>query len=140
MGFQVVDGHERHIPHQGQRLGCAHSHQQRADKAGAGGSGHRLHIVVAETGFDHRLGHHRGEQLHMGPTGDLRDHAAVAGVQIHLAADHRRKNGGGARDHGRRGFVTRGLDAQDDGGSFLRGFQSGHAQSSSTAILMRRSA
>ena len=67
------------------------------------------------------LGEHRGQQLHVGPSGQLGDHPAVAGVQIDLAAHHRGDDHRPTVDHGGRGLVAGGLDPEDP----VRG-RSGH--------------
>ena len=46
VGLEVVDGDERHVPGQRQRLGRGHADEQRADQAGAVGGGHRVDVAV----------------------------------------------------------------------------------------------
>ena len=113
VALEVVDGHERHVPHEGERLGRADADQQRADQPGPGGGGHRVDLVVGHAGLDERLGHDRGEHLDVGAAGDLGHDAAVAGVLVDLAGDDRRPHPGGALDDRGGGLVARGLDAED---------------------------
>ena len=54
-----------------------------------------------------------GEQLDVGPAGELGDDAAVAGVQVDLAGDDRRADGPAVVDDRGRGLVAGRLDAQD---------------------------
>ena len=46
---------ERHVPHQGQRLGGAHADEQRADQPGADGRRDGVDAVVVDAGLDDRL-------------------------------------------------------------------------------------
>ncbi len=115
VGLEVVHGHEGHVPHQGQRLGRAQPHQQRAHQARADGGAHRVDVVVADPGLDQGAGHHRGERLDVGPAGDLGHDPTEAGVQLDLAADHRRQHLAGVDHHGRGRLVTRRLDAEHPG-------------------------
>ena len=49
VGLEVVHRHERHVPHQGQRLGGADADEQRADQTRAVGGGDRVDVAVART-------------------------------------------------------------------------------------------
>ncbi len=72
-------------------LASATPDQQRADEARAVGDGHRLDARPGgvRPGQRQGLGQHRGQQLDVGPAGQLGDHPAVPGVQVDLAAHHR---------------------------------------------------
>ncbi len=113
VGLHVVDGHERHLPDQGEGLGRAHPHEEGAGQPGADGGRHRVELVALEARLHQAAGHHRREQLHVGPAGDLGDHPAEAGVEVDLAGHHRRHHVGAVGDDGRRRLVARRLDAED---------------------------
>ena len=61
------------------------------------------------------LGQHRGEQFDVGTAGQLRHHSPIAGVQVDLAAHHRRHDHRPAVDHRGGRLVARGLDPEDHG-------------------------
>ena len=94
--LEVVDGDERHVPHQRQRLGRADTPTSSAPT--------RPGPTVAADGVDSasstvdspastkRLGDDRDEQLDVGPAGDLGHDAAEAGVEVDLAAHDRRQH------------------------------------------------
>ena len=90
--------------------------EQRADEAGTDGGGDRVDVVVVDAGLDEGLGDDRGEQLDVGPAGDLGHDAAEAGVQVDLAATPPTTAPCVAVDHDRRRrLVARRLDAEDRG-------------------------
>ena len=47
VGFEVIDRHEWHTPHQGQGLGSADPDEQGPHEARTGGSGHGIHAIRA---------------------------------------------------------------------------------------------
>ena len=122
--LEVVDGHERHVPHEGERLGRAHADEQGPDQTGTDGGGHGGHprgaaVVLGapdvEARLHQRLGHHGRQEIDVRPAGDLGHHAAVTGVDVHLAAHDRREHLVALGDDRRRCLVARGLDAEDAG-------------------------
>ena len=115
VGFEVVDPHHRHAPSHGQGLGLGHADQQRPDEPGTMSHGDAVDSAtgVIRSGLLEGVGQDRGQQLDVGPAGQLGDHAAVAGVQVDLAGDHRRDDGGAVVDDRRGRFVTGGFDTED---------------------------
>ena len=116
VGFEVVDGHEGHVPHQRQGLGGADPDQQRADQAGADGGSDGIEVRTGDPGLDQRLGDDRGQQVDVGPAGDLGNHPTEPGMDVDLAGHHRRADEVTTDHHRSRGLVTGGLDAEDGGG------------------------
>ena len=130
--LEVVDPGEGELPGQGERLGLAHPDEQRADQARADGGGHGVEVPARHPGPTERLADHRREELEMGAPGDLGDHPAVHGVQVHLARHHRRQHLGPTVDHRRGGVVARGLDAEHEP------VDGGHAPDPSWASMSAR--
>ena len=98
VGLEVVDGDERHVPGQRQGLGRGHADEQRADQAGPVGGGHGVDVAVlvlrgavGQARLDEGLRDDGHEEVDVGAAGDLGHDAAVAGVEVDLAADHRRQ-------------------------------------------------
>ena len=132
VGLEVVDGDERHVPRQGQRLGRRHADQERPDQPGTVGGGHGVDLAprrrpgtVGQPRLDEGLGHHRHDEVDVGPAGDLGHDAAVAGVEVDLAADHRRQHGRAPLDDRGGGLVAGGLDPQDPAAAAHVGHRSG---------------
>ena len=116
--------------------------EQRAHQPGADGGADRVDVVVADAGLDQGARHHGGEQLDVGPAGDLGNDAAEAGVQLDLAADHRGQDLLGIDDDRRRGLVARRLDAEHAGAGHHDASGAGPAMASTmvrpgTAASMR---
>ena len=78
--LEVVDGDQRQLVHQGDRLGREQPHHQPADQPRPGSGGDAGQIAEAETRLGHGLGHEQVELLDMGAGCYLGDHAAVGGV------------------------------------------------------------
>ncbi len=132
VGLEVVHGHERHVPDQRQGLRRGDADEQRADEAGPVGGGDGVDLGVGDAGLHDGLGDHRVQHLDVGTGGDLGDDAAVAGVAVDLAGDHRGQLHLAVADHGRRGLVAGALDAEDraHGGEV----SVGHVASSSVGV------
>ena len=113
MGLEVVDGHERHVPDERQRLCRRHADQQRPHQARSGRGPHRGDVGVVNARLRQRLRHYGDEPLDVGPARHLGDDAPVAGVQIDLARHHRRQHLLPAGDHRRGRLVAGRLDPQD---------------------------
>ncbi len=115
VGLEVVDPDQGHPPCQREGFGLGHPYQQGTDQTRSVRDGHGVDPGTGGVGagIGQGLGQHRGEQLHMGAAGEFGDDAAVLGVQVDLAADHRGHDHRAAVDHRRRRLVTRGLDAED---------------------------
>ena len=121
MRLEVVDGDERHVPRQRQRLGGATRRRAARPPARArrwrrprrprsrrrrraGPTARPRRTPAATTGM---------MQVDVGAAGDLGHHAAVAGVQVDLAAHDRRQHRRAAVDDGGGRLVARRLDAED---------------------------
>ena len=118
VGLEVVDGHERHVPGQCQGLGGGDPHDEGAEQARAGRGGDRVGNIHA--GVGQRLLDGGGQQLQVGPAGDLGHHAAERPVQVDLAGNNRRAHLVPAgHDRGRR-LIARRLDAQHCDGTGRR--------------------
>ena len=80
---------------------------------------HRVEVGggVGDAGLGQGLGDDRGEQLEVGPAGDLGHDPAEGGVQVDLAGHDRRAHRRPAADHGGGGLVARGLDAEHGAGA-----------------------
>ena len=98
--FEVVDGDQRDVERQGQRLGRGQADDQGADQAGPGRDGDRPEVGQADPGPSEGLVDHRQELADMGPRGDLGDHAPEPLVQVDLRRDHARTDRGDARRRG----------------------------------------
>ena len=113
MGLEVVDRHERNVPHQGECLGSAHADQEGTDQARTGGGCDRVDVASRHPRLGKRIGQHRHQLLDVGPSGDLGNHAAEDGVLLDLAGHDRGPHDRGPLDQGHRRLVARRLDAQD---------------------------
>ena len=80
----VVHRNQRFSGGKGQALGEVHPHQQRTDQARRIGDGDGVHVGKTCPRVPQGLLHHAVDALHVAAGGDLRHHAAVNGVHIHL--------------------------------------------------------
>ena len=83
----MIDGEERHVVREGQRLGRHHAHHHAADQARPAGRGDAVEVVEVEPGLGQRVLDQPVDALEMGARGDLRHHAAEAAVLGQLAVD-----------------------------------------------------
>ena len=113
MALEVVDRHERQRTGVGERLREVEPHEQRAGQPRPVGHGHRVDLVEAAGCARQRLVQHGDHRLHVLARGQLRDHAAVFGVQLDLRRDDVRANAPAVLDDRHGGLVARGLDAED---------------------------
>ena len=118
MGLEVVDPDERYLPGQGQSLGFGQSDEQRADEPRPVGHGHGVDTLTGHVGprLDEGVGQYGGEELEVGPPGQLGDDAAVTGVKIDLTAHNGRDDDRAAVDDRGRRLIARRLDAEDTAG------------------------
>ena len=108
---QVVDRVQRLAGGDGERLGRAHPHHQRAGQPGPGGDGDGVHVLQRHAGVGQRLPQGGDEGVEVGAGGDLRDHPAEADVLLHRGG-HGVGQQGGAADDADAGLVAGGFDAQ----------------------------
>ena len=83
----MVDGQERLVVGEGQRLGGHDAHQHAADQAGAAGGRDAVEIAEAQARLGQGLHHQPVEPFEMGAGGDFRHHAAEAAMLGQLAVD-----------------------------------------------------
>jgi hypothetical protein len=121
--LEVVDGDQRLLGDQRDRLCGGEPDDDAADQPGAGRGRDAVERREGKLGLDHRLGDHEVEHLHVGARGNLWHDAAVARV-LRLRQHHVGEDLAGAvlvapHDRGR-GLVARRLDAEDQHGYGLR--------------------
>ncbi len=118
MRLEMVDGDQRLLAHQGDRLGGGQSDDHAADQPGTGRGRDAVEVVEAAAGLAHRAADQEVEDLHMGARRDLRHHAAEGRVVGDLREhDVRQDLAAPVRTpfhHRRRGLVAGRLDAEDD--------------------------
>ena len=116
MRLEMVDRDQRRVVHHRDRLCGRQPDDHAADQAGARGGGDRRELRIADIGLLHRAIDDAVEQVDMGARGDLRHHAAEAGVLVGLRAHDIGEDLAAAvalaLDHGGCGFIAGGLDPQ----------------------------
>ena len=85
VAFHVVYRHCRHVPGERQRTPDGSADQQRAYQARPGGISHAVDIGRSQVGLFQRRLNQRHGFAHVIAGGQFRHHAAVVGVQLHLA-------------------------------------------------------
>jgi hypothetical protein len=110
VAFDVVDGDERQIASEAERLRIGDADQQRTDQAGAFGDGDGGEIVEIGAGLFESQAHHGHDGAQVLARGKLGNHAAVFSVRGDLRGDHRRRIGDSILHHGGRGFIARSFD------------------------------
>ncbi len=80
MAFEVIDGDQRLVCRQRQRLGHDQPDEDTADQAGAGGCRYGVNVVKLHSRFGEDILDQLGEDLDMGASGDLGDDAAIGPV------------------------------------------------------------
>ncbi len=111
--LDVIHGDQRDPTRERQRLGVGNADQQRSDQSRSFGNGDRGEIFEACRGFLEREAHRRHDGAQVLTRGKLRNHAAEAGMRRHLRGDHGGENARAVFDHGCRGLIARGFDAQN---------------------------
>jgi hypothetical protein len=112
VGLEVVDGDERHVPRQRERLGRRHPDEQRPDQTGPDRARHGVDAPVGDARLDDGASDHRVEQLEVRTAGDLGDDAAERGVQFDLRRHDARDDVGSSHHERGRGLVAARLDAE----------------------------
>lgn len=138
VAFQMIDGDERLVMNQRQRLGRGGADDQAARQARSAGRGDAIEIGPGCSGLVHGLINQAVEPQDMGARGDLRHDTAIGSMVGDLAVERLRQDRamrtrpGRAGNNRRRRFVTARLDAKN-GGHFaclarkLRGLLAGWA-------------
>ena len=106
MGAEVVDRNQGFARRQGQSLGEVDPYQQRADQARRVGNGHRIDRIQRKSCLLQRLPYHPADGLRVAAAGDLRHHAAVQLVLLHLGGHDAGENGSPVPHHRGGGFVA----------------------------------
>jgi hypothetical protein len=100
----------------GQRAAEGGAHQQRAEQPGPGGVGYGVQVGQALVRLAEHLLDQRNQLAHVVAGGELRHHAAVVGVQFHLAVQRVGQQPALGVVQRHTGFVAGGFDAQDQHG------------------------
>ncbi len=114
VAFKMVDGDERKILREGQRLGIGDADEQRAGETWAGGDSDGVKVAEADLRLLNRCTHDRNDGAEMLATGEFRDDSAVARVSGDLRCDDGRKRAGTALDDSSSGLVAGRLDGEDE--------------------------
>ncbi len=123
MAFEMVDGDQRLVEGEGQRLGVADADQQCSGEAGALGDGDGVDGFVGVLGLGQRLAHHRHDGAQMLARSQFRDDSAVRLVSRDLRGHDIRDQLLARAHHGRCGLVAGTFDAEDVGVRHLCLFQ-----------------
>ena len=113
MAFEVVDRDERDPPRERQRLRGRESDEERADQTRTGRGGDEPDVLERDGRRGERLLERRREVLEVRARGDLRHDAAVGRVRGELGGDDVGQDAPVAVEHGDRGLVAGGFDAED---------------------------
>ncbi len=109
----MVDRYQRQVDSIGDRLGGVGADEERSCQAGAGGHRHRVDTLQGTTGALQRLLQDGHDRLHMLARGELRHHATVASVELHLRGDDAGQNLPPIADDGGGRLVAGSLNAED---------------------------
>ena len=109
----MVHGNQRLPQGQRCRLGKIHANQHCANETRSIGNGYRVDILPCQTGICQRLLRQSVNGLDVLSGGNLRHHAAVDPVQIHLRGDAVCQYLPPVPDDGYSGFITGGFNCQN---------------------------
>ena len=84
MPFDMVNRHQRQARSVAEALHAAHSGQQRTHQPRSVGNRQRVHVGKRHTRVRKGTVNHAIARIHMRAAGDLRHHAPVQGMHIHL--------------------------------------------------------
>ena len=87
MALEVIDGQQRLVVRESQRLGGHDAHHHPADQTRSTGGGNAVKFVEAQSGLVQRLDEESVEAFEMGAGGDLRHDAAEAAMLGELGID-----------------------------------------------------
>ncbi len=113
MPLQVIHPDQRLIQPKRQRLRVRNPHQQRPRQPRPLRHSNRIQILKPNARTAHRLTHHRHDVAQMLARGQLRNHAAVVRMQVHLRGNNVRQRLRTTAHHCRRRLIARALDAQN---------------------------
>ena len=123
VAFEVVDGDQRLVEGEGQRLGVADADQQSSGEAGTLGYGDGIDGVVGVLGFGQSLTHDGHDGAQMLARSQFRHDAAVGLVSRDLRGHDVGDELLARAHHGGCGLVAGTLDAEDVGVRHMRRFQ-----------------
>ena len=109
--LKVVDFDHRDVAGDRKPLGERHAHEQRSDQPRAAREGDGVDPVGGDARLLERRVHDGDDVLLVGPRGQFGDHAAVFDVNRLRGDDVRQQDV--VAEHGGRGVVTRGFDAEN---------------------------
>ena len=119
MPLEMVDRQERQAARRGDGLGGHDADEDAADQPRPGGRRNPVQIAELESRLFEGAGHQGVQMLQVGPGGDLGHHPAEGPVLVELREHQVGMDAPPVVDHGRRGFVARGLDPEHDHGRTL---------------------
>ena len=114
VAFEVVDGDERQVFCEGQRLGVGDADEQGAGQAGTGGDCDGVDVGKGDAGFGKGSANDRNDGAKVFAAGKFRNDSAIAGMGGDLRRDDRRQGACSALDDGSRGFVAGAFNAEDE--------------------------
>ena len=109
----MVDGDERLVGGEGEGLGEGDADEERAGEAGAFGDGDGFEVFVLNASAVHGFADDRRDGAEVLAGGQLRDDAAVVGVD-ELAGDYVREDFAAVANDGRGGLVAGAFDAENE--------------------------
>ncbi len=112
----MIDGDERQVFGEGQRLGGHHADHDAPDQTGPTGGGDGGEVAEFQAGIPHRLVNDLIDGFDVCTGGDLGDDAAVGTVGIELRQNHVGKDSPLPVDERGGGLIATGFDAEDDHG------------------------
>jgi len=111
--FEVVDGDERFLQREGERLGVGDADEQGAGESGAFGDGDGVEVGECEAGAGDGLAHDGDDVAQVLARGELRHDAAEDGVHLHLRGDDVGEDLRARAHDGCGGLVAGAFDAED---------------------------
>ncbi len=108
---QVVHRDQGQARGEGQPLGEVHPHQQGPNEPRGIGDGNAVQVRKGLARLGKGLLHHAHNGLAVAAGGDLRHHAPIDLVLLHLRGDHRGKDGSAVLHQGGGGLVARAFNA-----------------------------
>ena len=130
---EVVDGVQRLVEADGERLGGADADHERSGQTRPARDGHGIHVGEGDAGLGDGCVDRRLQSFEVRPGGDLGHDPAEAGVLVHRARDGVAEQGA-APDDADAGLVATGLDAEH------KRFTNGHEHTPPICVCACRSA
>ena len=115
VAFEMVDAEERLAERPRHGFGVAHADEQRADQVRPLGDGDGVEVGVGDVGLFAGFAHHGDDFFQVGARGELRDNAAILGVEVDLRADDVGEDARAVGHHRGGGFVAARFNGEDAG-------------------------